>query len=129
MDKKKERQAELSERLNQALKIRGMRAVDLCERTGVPKGAISYYLAGKSQPKSDRLYQISKALDVSEAWLLGFDVPMERTPEQKKNDDLVKVVGMLRRNPDLFEVVNLLAALPTEDYDRVKVIITALLQK
>lgn len=74
----KERQAELKERLQEALIIREMRAADLCERTGIPKGAISYYLSGKSQPKADRLHLIAKALDVSEAWLLGFDVSMER---------------------------------------------------
>lgn len=74
----KERQAELKIRLNEALIVRNMRASDLSERTKIPKGAISYYLSGKSQPKADRLHLIAKALDVSEAWLLGFDVSMER---------------------------------------------------
>ncbi len=121
----KERQAELKDRLQLALIRREMRAADLCERTGVPKGAVSYYLAGKSQPKADRLYLIAKALDVSEAWLLGFDVPMERTAEQKKNDELSKLVGQMRTNSDFFDLVLALSKLPQEEYDSVKRIVSA----
>ena len=129
MEETTERRDEFRARLNKALTVKGLRAVDLCERTGIPKGAISYYLAGKSQPKADRLYEISKALDVSEAWLLGFDVPMERTAEQKKNDDIVRVVAQLRKDPDFLEIVTLLAELPPEQYSSLKSIILALAQK
>ena len=47
--------AELKDRLQEALARKGWKAVDLVEATGVPKGAISYYLAGRSKPKADRL--------------------------------------------------------------------------
>ena len=118
--------AELKDRLNMAMKLRGIRAVDLVERTGVPKGAISYYLAGRSQPKADRLHDIAKALDVSEAWLLGYDVPMARTAEQKKNDDMVRVVAKLRNDLDFYEVVSILAHLQPAEYASIKQIILAL---
>ena len=129
MEENTERREEFRTRLNNALTERGLRAVDLCERTGIPKGAISYYLSGKSQPKADRLYEISKALDVSEAWLLGYDVPMERTAEQKKNDDIVRVVAMLRKDPEFFEIVSLLGELPSEQYASIKSLILALAHK
>lgn len=129
MEETTERREEFRARLNKALTVKGLRAVDLCEQTGIPKGAVSYYLSGKSQPKADRLYEISKALDVSEAWLLGFDVPMERTAEQKKNDDIVRVVAQLRKDPDFLEIVTLLAELPPEQYSSLKSIILALAQK
>lgn len=129
MEETTERREEFRARLNKALAVKGLRAVDLCERTGIPKGAVSYYLSGKSQPKADRLYEISKALDISEAWLLGFDVPMERTAEQKKNDDIVRVVAQLRKDPDFLEIVTLLAELPPEQYSSLKSIILALAQK
>ena len=45
---------------------------------------ISQYISGAYEPKQDRIYLISKALNVSEAWLMGLDVPMERQ-EFKKN--------------------------------------------
>lgn len=97
--------AELKDRLREALEMRNMRPVDLSEKTGVPKGAISYYLAGKSQPKADRLYQIGKALDVNEAWLMGYDVPAERTDEQKKSDVAVDITRRLGADRDFLNIV------------------------
>ena len=121
--------AEFKDRLKEAMGLRNMRPVDLCNATGVPKGAVSYYLAGRSEPKHDRLYIISQVLDVSEAWLMGYDVPMTRTEAQKKNDDLVKVVAQLRKDPEFFEVVKLLAGLPASDYASIKQLVTALAKK
>lgn len=121
--------AELKDRLAAAMKLRGVRAVELVERTGIPKGAISYYLSGKSQPKADRLNLIAKALDVSEAWLLGYSVDMTRTAEQKKNDDLVAVVAKLRKDPDFFEVVSILASLAPAEYASIKQLLSALKNK
>lgn len=121
--------AGFKDRLKEAMDQKNMRPVDLCNATGIPKGAVSYYLAGRSEPKSDRLYIISQALDVNEAWLMGFDVPMTRTEAQKKNDDLVKVVAQLRKDPEFFEVVSLLAQLPAEQYASVKTIVSALMGK
>lgn len=126
MKKTEERQAELKNRLREAMAWRGIKAVSLCEKTGIPKGAISYYLSGKSQPKADRVHLISKALGVSEAWLMGFDVPMQRTAEQKKNDNLVQVIAKLRKDPDFYEVVSILAELPEAEYASIKQLLEAL---
>ena len=67
-----------AERLRQALAARKMRQADLCQRTGIPKSAISQYLSGAFEPKQDRVAILARALNVQEAWLMGFDVPMER---------------------------------------------------
>lgn len=117
---------ELKDRLKEALETSNMRATDLVEATGVPKSAISFYLAGKSKPKADRLYTIARALGVSEAWLLGYDVPKNRTAEQKKNDDLVQVIAKLRKDPDFFEVVSKLASLPAAEYASIKQLLSVL---
>ena len=127
--KKEERPAELRNRLRDAMAARNMKAVELSEKTGIPKGAISYYLAGKSKPKADRLHQLAIALDISEAWLLGYDVPMQRSQEQKKNDDLVQVIAQLRSDAEFFEIVQQLAELPAEQYASIKSIISALGKK
>lgn len=116
-------------RLREALDARNMKAVELSKKTDVPEGAISYYLAGKSKPKGDRLHKLSVALGVSEAWLLGYDIPMERTVEQKKNDDLVKIIAQMRKDPKFFTIVSMLAELPTEQYDSLTTIISALGKK
>lgn len=122
----KERTAELKDRLKEALRVRHMRASELEAATGVPKSAISFYLAGKSKPKADRLYIIARALDVSEAWLLGYDVPMARTLEAKKNDQLALLVVKMRSEPAFFDAVASLAELTPEQFDIVKGVIEAL---
>lgn len=65
-------------RISKALELRGMRQVDLVEKTGIPKSAISQYCSGSFKPKQKRLFLIAEALNVDEAWLMGLDVPMER---------------------------------------------------
>lgn len=45
---------------------KGMRAVDICNATGISDSYISMLLSGKiADPKLDRIYVISRALDVS----------------------------------------------------------------
>ena len=44
------------------------------------KSDISQYCSGKTEPNQEKLFILGNALNVSEAWLMGFDVPMERTP-------------------------------------------------
>ena len=116
----------LKERLRLALLDANMKPIDLSEQTGIPKSMISYYLNGKTKPKADRIYIISKALGVSEAWLLGYDVPKNRSAEQKKNDDLVQVIAKLRKDPEFFEVVSKLASLPPAEYASIKQLLSAL---
>ena len=73
-----ERKSNCSERISTALTIRRMKQSELCARTKIPKSAMSQYISGAFEPKQDRIYLIAKALGVSEAWLMGYDVPMER---------------------------------------------------
>ena len=110
---------ELRDRLREAMDLRGFRAVDLVAATGIPKGTISYYLSGKSEPKSDRLHLIAKVLDINEAWLLGYDVPMARSDDQKKNDQLAKLIVRLRSDEGFYNTVMAMADL---DENQCKVI-------
>ena len=77
------RQETIAVRIKKALKIKGMRQAELCKLANIPKSSLSQYLNGDFEPKQDRIYLIAQALNVSEAWLMGFDVPMER--QVKKN--------------------------------------------
>jgi transcriptional regulator with XRE-family HTH domain len=67
-----------SSRIYYALTLRKMKQSELCARTGIPKSAMSQYISGAFEPKQDRIFLIAEALNVSEAWLMGYDVPMER---------------------------------------------------
>ena len=73
-----ERVATCAERIKKALYIKGMKQSDLCRLTKIPKSALSQYISGAFEPKQDRIYLMAQALNVSEAWLMGLDVPMER---------------------------------------------------
>jgi transcriptional regulator with XRE-family HTH domain len=107
----------------------GKKQADLVRETGIDKGAISSYLSGKYEPKKKAVAALARALNVTEMWLWGYDVPKVRTPEQKKNDTLVDVVSKLRSDPDFFEVVAQLAELPAGEYASIKSIISALRKK
>lgn len=67
-----------SERIKEGMLLRGLKQVDLVEKTGISKGALSSYISGRYVPKQNNTFLIAKALDVNEAWLMGADVPMER---------------------------------------------------
>lgn len=51
-----------------------------CKKYGVKmnKSDISQYVSGKNEPGQDKLTMLGMALNVSEVWLMGYDVPMER---------------------------------------------------
>ena len=68
-----------AQRIREALAARKMTQAELCRITGIKKSAMSQYANGSFTPRQDRTYLIAQALNVSEAWLMGFDVPMEKT--------------------------------------------------
>ena len=95
-----ERKSNCSERLSLALSIRNMKQSELCAITKIPKSALSQYISGSFEPKQDRIYIIAKALNVSEAWLMGYDVPMERNkkaPEEPQLNEGEKLLLKLFR--------------------------------
>ena len=65
-------------RIKQAMKLRNIKQADLCKSALIPKSSLSLYLKGAYEPKQDKLYKMAEVLNVSELWLMGYDVPMER---------------------------------------------------
>ena len=65
-------------RLHKAMQIRNIKQIELHELTQIDKTLINKYLSGNAKARQDKLTLIAKALDVNEAWLMGYDVPMER---------------------------------------------------
>lgn len=70
-----------SERLQQGLELTNTKPAELSRLTGISKSSISHYLKGDWEGKQDAVYKIARALNVSEAWLMGFDVPREKQPK------------------------------------------------
>ena len=77
-------------RLKELLSNRNLRQVDVlnlaepfCKKYGVKlsKSDLSQYVTGKVVPGQDKLLILGMALNVSEAWLMGYDVPMEKASQ------------------------------------------------
>lgn len=98
-----ERIESCGKRIAKALTIRNMRQADLAEMTNIPKSSLSLYLKGAYEPKDDRIYVIAKALRVSEAWLMGYDVPMEKSEEKSPSEP--QLTGV---DKELMEVLKLI---------------------
>ena len=100
----KERVASCGHRIAKALELRDMKQAELCKLANVPKSSLSLYLSGAYEPKQDRIYAMAKALNVNEAWLMGYDVPMERernSPEEPKlSEGEEMLLNLFRRVPE-----------------------------
>ena len=68
------------------MELRNLRQIDIlnechkyCKQYNVKmnKSDISQYVSGKVEPNQDKLFILSKALNVNPTWLMGHDVPME----------------------------------------------------
>lgn len=79
----------IGERIKEGLNLRNMKQADLVEKTKINKGSLSSYISGKYAPKQNNIYLIAKALNVNEAWLMGYDVSMERV-ESINSDNITK---------------------------------------
>lgn len=120
-----ERIATTAERLREAMNETGKKQVDLVRETGIERGAISRYLSGAYEPKQAAINKLAIALNVSEMWLWGYDVPKSRTLEQKKNDDLAKIVVKMRTDNDFYNTVAALAELNEEQYRGIQQLVAA----
>lgn len=102
------------DRLREAMATREKKQVDIVRETGIDKGSISNYLSGRYEPKQEAIYKLAKVLDVSEMWLWGYDVPMERPQEQKNNDAIADIIVRMRTDKDFLAGVKALYSLNAE---------------
>lgn len=123
----------LKNRLKKALSERGFTQQDLADKTGISKSSISQYLSGYAKPKDDRVYAISLALDINEAWLLGYDVPMERgvtdndTPDPYYIDpEVAEIAQQIKDNPGKRALFDATRDVSKEDIEKVLQIINVI---
>jgi transcriptional regulator with XRE-family HTH domain len=119
---------DLKDRLREALEIREKKAVDLVRDLNIPKSAVSQYMSGKSQNMdSERLYRLCRYLSVSEPWMMGYNVPMERNTE-KKNNAIADIVVRLRTDVEFFSLVESLNELDAEKVNAIKQMVSTFLK-
>ena len=72
------KKVEIKDRIKEALEKREITQTELADKAKIDKGQLSSYISGKYKPRQNNIDALSSALNVNEAWLMGFDVPMER---------------------------------------------------
>lgn len=98
----------ISGRIKEAMSIKNMKQTDLVEKTGISKGALSSYIAGRYIPKQTNTYKIAKALEVDVSWLMGNDVPMEpKISGILTNYELASINNKLRTDKDAQRLMQL----------------------
>lgn len=98
-----------SDRLKQLMNERKLKQVDIlnlslpyCKKYNIKmnKSDISQYVSGKVEPSQEKLVVLGMALNVSEAWLMGFDVSpirKDNSNEAEKDVDLLWKFSMLEQ--------------------------------
>jgi len=71
------------QRLNELMEHFGISAADLSIATDIPKSSMSMYLNDKRNMKADRIKTLADKYNLNEAWLLGYDVPMQKSIPSK----------------------------------------------
>lgn len=117
---------ERKNRIREALSLRGMKQVELCERTGIKKSSLNNWLGQRWQPKQEPIMKIARVLDVSEMWLAGYDVPMERPVAQKKSDELTQLIFEVKENEDLKDLFVSICNLNSEQRNTIKSMVNEL---
>jgi len=111
-------------RLKQIMQERNLRQVDIirlaepyCREYNLKltKSDMSQFVSGKVEPGQWKLAILGRALNVSEVWLMGYDVPMERE-EPAPTEEAERV-----------EFVRLFSALGPENRQRILDLMKALL--
>ena len=98
-----------SDRLKQLMNERKLKQVDILNLSlpyrkkyniKMNKSDISQYVSGKVEPSQEKLVVLGMALNVSEAWLMGFDVSpirKDNSKEAEKDVDLLWKFSMLEQ--------------------------------
>lgn len=106
--------ATVSQRLRIAVEKSGKTQAEIVRETGINKASLSRYLKGSYAPKSTALYKLALALDVSDMWLEGYDVPMERSQKQKEIDFKNNLYKKIAQDMDLLKTISQYYNLPEE---------------
>jgi transcriptional regulator with XRE-family HTH domain len=106
--------ATVSQRLRIAVEKSGKTQAEIVRETGINKASLSRYLKGAYAPKSTALYKLALALDVSDMWLEGYDVPMERSRKQKEIDFKNNLYKQISQDMDLLRTISQYYNLPDE---------------
>lgn len=94
-------------RLMKLMEVFDITQSDISKKTGIQNSAISMYVNGSRVPRQDKIGAIADAYNVDPAWLMGYDVPMERRDNSsaaEKHFDILRKYLML--SPKDQDIIN-----------------------
>lgn len=104
-----------ADRLHEIMRERNIKQIDIlraaepfCLKYGIKlaKNDLSQYVNGKVEPGQEKLTILGLALNVSEAWLMGYDVPRDR--DDKKAQPPVSE-GLSAAKQDMYDFIDTLS--------------------
>lgn len=115
--------AKIGENILAARKRAGLTQEELATRVGYKsKSTINKIELGINDIPQSKIVKFAEVLGTTPAALMGW--VSEET--SKKNDQLASLVVRMRKDPDFFEVVSMLANLPDTEYASIKGLLSAL---
>lgn len=117
--------AEASERISIAMRDKNMKQSELAELSGISKQSINAYMSGRYEPKQTALYKMAKILDVAEMWLAGYDIPKERTLQQKENDAIADLTDRMLKEKEFRQMILKINSLNSEQLAAVNTLLNA----
>ena len=88
-----------AQRLQELLDIKNIKASELAKETGISKSSISHYLKGDWEAKQDSIILIADKYNVSEAWLMGYDVNIKKETAEELSDLEKEFIELFRLIP------------------------------
>ena len=118
---------ERTKRLRKAVENSGYSQTQLCEITGINKGALSSYLSGRYYPKQQAIEKLSEALNVPIFWLMGYDTESEEDSQEENtyyiDKEARELAQFLYENPKYKVLFDAAKDVSADDLEMVKTII------
>lgn len=118
---------ERTKRLRKAVENSGYSQTQLCEITGINKGALSSYLSGRYYPKQQAIEKLSEALNVPIFWLMGYDTESDSDSQEEDSYYIDKeareLAQFLYENPKYKILFDAAKDVSADDLEMVKTII------
>ena len=126
-DDKSQASDERTKRLRKAVENSGYSQTQLCEITGINKGALSSYLSGRYYPKQQAIEKLSEALNVPIFWLMGYDTESDSDSQEEDSYYIDKeareLAQFLYENPKYKILFDAAKDVSADDLEMVKTII------
>ena len=97
--------AEIKDRIKEAMEQHDMTQSDLAKKANIDKGQLSSYLSGKYKPRQNNIEALAKALDVNEAWLMGYNVSTKKVDYMVGKNTIIESSGdteMSKKRMDMY---------------------------